>query len=50
VLFGKEFAEWNAELTAGKTVKLRELIGLTTTQAKSDSPGVISKMFDELFE
>ena len=51
VLFGKDNAVWDADLTAGKAVKLRELIGLTTRQAQDASAsGVISKMFDELFE
>jgi phosphatidylserine decarboxylase len=35
VLFGKDNAEWNSDLTAGKAVNLRELIGKITAQPAS---------------
>ncbi len=45
VLFGKDNAEWNADLVAGKAVKLREMIGQTTVSTVSAKNAAVSKLF-----
>lgn len=48
VLFGKDNAEWNADLSADKAVKLREMIGkiMTTDATRSTKPSIFSKLFN----
>lgn len=46
VLFGKDYAEWNADFTANKTVKLGEMIGETIQAAEPEV--VESNLFSTL--
>jgi phosphatidylserine decarboxylase len=48
VLFGKDNAGWNADLVAGKAVKLREMIGQTTVNMVSARNGTVSKLLKRL--
>lgn len=43
VLFGKDNAQWNADLVAGKAVNLREMIGQTTTAVKNRPVSTLRK-------
>jgi len=50
VLFGKDYAEWNADFTANKAVKLGEMIGKTKTIPKSESTVVKNNVFSTLIK
>jgi phosphatidylserine decarboxylase len=50
VLFGKDYAEWNADFTANKAVKLAEMIGKTKTIPKSEPIAVKNNVFSTLIK
>ncbi len=50
VLFGKDYAQWNADFTANKAVKLGEMIGKTNTIPKSEPTVVKNNVFSTLIK
>lgn len=48
VLFGKDYAEWNADLAANKAVKLNEMIGQTTVKPVIAESNMFSKLIKQL--